>query len=151
MRRLSALVLVFGMAVTLLHGDLDEEERVGRITSNIVCDCGCANLIVRTCGCGRAAEMIEEVRGLLRAGNTETLVYALLEEKYGPSIHAAPKPEGFNLLAWVVPFVALGLGAIAVVVVVRRLKPAALPETAPDREPEVEDKYRRLLENELRE
>jgi cytochrome c-type biogenesis protein CcmH len=39
---------------------------------------------------------------------------------YGESILTAPKKSGFSLTAWVLPFVALGAGAVALLFVTRK-------------------------------
>jgi len=54
--------------------------------------------------------------------------------KYGERILSAPTKQGFNLMAWVLPFVALALGGAVVGVVVKRWRrqssaaPVATPE-----------------------
>ena len=50
------------------------------------------------------------IRERLAAGDTPEQVKAYFVEKYGVWILLAPPRQGFNLLVWVVPFVALGAG-----------------------------------------
>jgi cytochrome c-type biogenesis protein CcmH len=50
----------------------------------------------------------------IAAGDTESQIKAKLVAQFGPAILAEPSKHGFNLLAWVLPFVALGVGAAAV-------------------------------------
>ena len=52
-------------------------------------------------------------------------------QKYGPTVLAAPTAKGFNRVAWVMPFVALGFGLATVVSDCARVEErpaAALPE-----------------------
>ena len=49
----------------------------------------------------------------IAAGDTESEIKAKLVAQFGPAILAEPSKHGFNLLAWVLPFVALGVGAVA--------------------------------------
>jgi cytochrome c-type biogenesis protein CcmH len=49
----------------------------------------------------------------IAAGDTESEIKAKLVAQFGPAILAEPSKHGFNLLAWVLPFVALGVGAAA--------------------------------------
>jgi cytochrome c-type biogenesis protein CcmH len=151
MWRLRSVPALFFLSVSLVLAGhaATEKERVARITSNLTCTCGCAHLTVASCGCGQATEMIEEVTTFVRAGRSDVQIYQAFEKKYGPAVLGAPKLQGFNILAWVLPFVGLGFGAVIVVVVVRRLHPKNRePET--DQLPvEIDEKYRRLLEEEL--
>jgi len=47
----------------------------------------------------------------IAAGDTKSEIKRKLVLQFGPSVLAEPSKHGFNLLAWVLPFVALGLGA----------------------------------------
>ena len=151
MKRLSApcLAMILLLSVPAL-ADGGPDEMVSRITGNLVCTCGCANIVVRSCDCGLAAEMSAEVRQLVLDGKSEEEVYALFEEKHGVQVLGAPKPEGFNLLAWIVPFVGLFFGLGIVVVVTKRLSRTVDPNSTP-KPPKIEAKYRRMLDRELRE
>ncbi len=151
MRRLEPgtilLVLVLGLAP--LASDVDREDVV-RITSNIVCTCGCPPTLVSACSCHRAGEMTREVEGLLAAGKTDDEIYQRYVEEFGSKVLAAPKAEGFNLLGWVLPFVALLAGGGIVFFAYRRLR---VDTTATDRAAaagEIDEKYKKILEEELR-
>ena len=47
------------------------------------------------------------------AGDTKSEIKRKLVAQFGPAILAEPSKKGFNLLAWVLPFLGLGLGAVA--------------------------------------
>jgi cytochrome c-type biogenesis protein CcmH len=47
----------------------------------------------------------------IAAGDTKSQIKAKLVAQFGPAILAEPSKHGFNLLAWVLPFLALGVGA----------------------------------------
>ena len=49
----------------------------------------------------------------IAAGDTKSEIEGKLVLQFGPAVLAEPSKKGFNLLAWVLPFVALGLGAAA--------------------------------------
>ncbi len=117
--------LFFLVVSTLLSpaalGDVEWED-ILRVTDNIVCTCGCPPTVVSACSCGRAGEMNTEVRGMLESGKSDNEIYDFYVSQFGLQVLAAPRAEGFNLLGWILPFVALGLGAGAVVAAYRRLR-----------------------------
>jgi cytochrome c-type biogenesis protein CcmH/NrfF len=51
-------------------------------------------------------------------------------QKYGMTVLAAPGTSGFSYVAWLVPFVALGLGLALLVVIVRVWKSRPVPALA---------------------
>lgn len=67
-----------------------------------------------------ALEMRNVIRDQLRAGKTPDEVRAYFVEKYGEWILLAPKPEGLNLLVYLVPFAAVVIGGAVVWRTVRR-------------------------------
>ena len=155
MKRLSTLsVLFFWCACAALWAqepELSEDEKVSRITGNLVCQCGCANLLVRSCGCPNAITVSQEVRKLVAEGTSEAKVFALYEEKYGAQVLGAPKAEGFNIVGWILPFVVTGFGTLFVVVMAKRLKPAQEESPETDRKSAgISEKYRKLLDQELK-
>ena len=85
----------------------------------------------------------------IAAGDTKSQIKQKLVAQFGPAILAEPSRHGFNLLAWVLPFVAIGLGAAALAWLVwrwsrrREAAPAATGEAPVD--PEIE----RRLDDEL--
>ncbi len=93
--------------------------------------------------------MTGEVKELLAEEKTEAEIYAVFEGRYGSVVLAAPKPEGFNMLVWILPFLSLVLGACVVVVAVTKLRNNK--ENPKVVLTEIDDKYRRLLDRELRE
>jgi cytochrome c-type biogenesis protein CcmH len=85
-----------------------------------------------------ADELRQELRTVLAGGATEKQVVDAFVAKYGERILAAPKPQGFNLLAYVLPIVALAAGLVIVIVTVRRYRSHSIaatmvpPETTAD-------------------
>jgi cytochrome c-type biogenesis protein CcmH len=49
----------------------------------------------------------------IAAGDTKNEIKRKLVLQFGPSVLAEPSKHGFNLLAWVLPFAGIGLGALA--------------------------------------
>ena len=64
------------------------------------------------------APVADQIRAFVReriaAGDTKSEIKDKLVAEFGESVLAAPPREGFNLLAWVLPFAALGVGIVFV-------------------------------------
>jgi cytochrome c-type biogenesis protein CcmH len=61
-----------------------------------------------------AGRMRVFIRERIAAGDTKSEIKAELVDQFGEGVLAAPPKKGFNLLAWVLPFVGLAI-ALAVV------------------------------------
>jgi cytochrome c-type biogenesis protein CcmH len=135
----------------LLGSDSVQDQVVSRIASNLMCQCGCPH-IIKQCGdeCGLAPQLIQRITQLVVSGKTEEEVYTVFEAEFGTSVHAVPKAEGFNLLAWILPFAGLLAGVVVVVLVVRNLKPEVDTGSETEEAPQIDEKYRELLERELK-
>jgi cytochrome c-type biogenesis protein CcmH len=67
--------------------------------------------------------MRAEVAALLDQELDPDVVLARFEDKYGPTILAAPSTEGwFDLSAWLMPFVGLIAGTAGLALLVRRFR-----------------------------
>ena len=76
----------------------------------------------------------------IQAGDTKSEIKRKLVAEFGPAVLAEPSKKGLNLLAWVLPFVALGVGAVAVGWLVwrwSRRRPEAVP-AGPPLDPELD-------------
>jgi len=93
---------------------------VDYVTGRIICDCGCSNLTVKNCTCGRADQIRAEVAARLAQGRTPEQVLQSYVDEYGEQILASPEPEGFNLVGWLLPFGAVLLAGAILVLVLRR-------------------------------
>jgi len=90
---------------------------VHQIGDRLACQCGNCNNQVSTCpmlNCHSATPLREEIAGMIKQGmNPEQIVKAFVA-KYGKVILAAPPAEGFDMMAWTLPFIMLLLGFIVV-------------------------------------
>lgn len=82
------------------------------------------------------------------AGDTKSEIKSKLVAQFGPAILAEPSKKGFNLLAWVLPFLALGIGAVALGWLAwrwsrRATPPAAEPALGPELERRVDEELAR--------
>lgn len=72
-----------------------------------------------------AKQMRAVVREKLAEGWTGGQIQAFFVERYGPGVLAAPPQSGFNLVAWVVPPIALGIGVAVLWLALRALRQPA--------------------------
>jgi cytochrome c-type biogenesis protein CcmH len=125
------------------------EEQVREIAAQLRCVV-CQNLSVADSPSETANQMQALIRERLRAGDTPEQVKAYFVEKYGLWILLAPPREGFNLLVWVAPFAGLGVGLVAVAILLRRwTRRAAAAREAPAA-PGLDPAVRERIDRELR-
>lgn len=111
------------------------EEQVQQISAQLRCPV-CQGLSVADSPSGMASQMRDLIRERLQAGESPEAIKAYFVGRYGEWILLAPKREGFNLLVWIFPFLGLGGGAVALVLVLRRWRKH--PEVSP---PSVDPAY----------
>lgn len=93
-----------------------------RITGEMMCLCGC-NQTVKNCphtDCGFAIPTRKEIRALLEQGKTYDEVVAIFVKREGEVILSSPKKEGFNLLGYVMPFLALAVAGSGVAMAAKK-------------------------------
>ena len=99
-----------------------------------------------------AARQIESfIKARIAAGDSKSEIKDKLVAEYGQQILAAPPAKGFNLLAWLLPFVALFGGAVVLGLLAwhwsRRREPRPpVPQLSPALERRVDDELARFDE-----
>jgi cytochrome c-type biogenesis protein CcmH len=106
------------------------------------------------CQLSTSYDLRAEIWDLLETGMNKEQVIDKLVDKYGERILAAPNKQGFNLLAWILPGVAIAVGAVTVAYVLRlRVRRTshlqnkhAMEETvSPEQEKQVQDELKNWL------
>ena len=85
---------------------------VDAVAEGLTCQCGCG-LTVANCNhpqCEFSVPVRTQIEGMIGRGMTRTGIIATFRAKYGEKILSAPTTEGFNLLAWLMPFGAILAG-----------------------------------------
>lgn len=128
-----------------------------QISEALTCQCGCG-LTVANCNmptCGFSVPLRAEIDTMIGKGMTRAAIIASFRHKYGEKILSAPTTEGFNLLAWLMPFAALAVGGGLMALAIGRWRSAgAHPAPAPAdavSAPPLDAEMRRRLESELQE
>ncbi|TAJ78790.1 tetratricopeptide repeat protein [bacterium] len=120
MQRCFLLLISLWMASPVLAAKpADLEEEVRRIAAELRCVV-CQNLSVADSPSEVAQQMRALIREQLQEGKSPEQIKAYFVSKYGEWVLLAPAPKGFNLLVWVLPFVAAASGIVLVVFIVRR-------------------------------
>jgi len=118
--RVRLLSVVFA-AVLLLLGAGDDAARIDRLGHQIMCVCGC-NQILLECnhvGCSYSSRMRDELTSAVTRGADDKGILQFFIQTYGTAVLAAPANTGFNRMAWIMPYLALVLGIALVVFMVR--------------------------------
>ena len=126
-----SLLLVLAIFVTLGAGD---DKRFDKLGDGLMCICGC-NQVLLECnhvGCRDSDRMRTELSTALNTngGASDDSILQGFTQKYGMTVLAAPTTSGFSYVAWIVPFIALALGIIFLVVIVRSWKSRPAPALA---------------------
>ncbi len=74
----------------------------------------CPGRLLINCPSSGATELKLKITEMVRSGASSEGILEHLVETYGPSVRAAPQNSGFGRLAWLVPFVFLGLGGLVI-------------------------------------
>ena len=102
-----------------MKGDAALEARTSAVAAQLRCPV-CQGLSIQDSPSELAQSMRALVRDQLAAGKTPDEVKAYFVSKYGEWILLAPKPSGFNLVAYAIPFLVIFGGGALVVLAVRR-------------------------------
>jgi cytochrome c-type biogenesis protein CcmH len=99
--------------------DAELEARVRKLARELRCPT-CQALSIYDSPSELAREMKGQIRTRLQAGMTPEEVRASFVDAYGEWVLLSPEPQGFNLLIYVLPVLVLLLGAVIVLVGMRR-------------------------------
>ena len=118
----SRLVIVAVCASSLMAQMASRNQKVDayRVGSRLACQCGCSDTVA-TCsmlGCGFSQPAKTKIATMQAGGATDSAIIDEFIKAYGKGIYrAAP-----NTFGWLVPYLALTLGAILVIGFVRRAR-----------------------------
>jgi cytochrome c-type biogenesis protein CcmH len=115
-------VLVIALAMAFASrgsGTPTLQERVQDIASGLRCPV-CQNLSVADSPSQLAGEMRSEIAARLRAGASADEIDAYFVQRYGDWVLLEPPRSGFNWIPWLVPIVALVVGVVLWLTLVRR-------------------------------
>ena len=77
------------------------------------CDDKCGKVLIN-CTCDTSKETRKHLMSKLESGLTVKQIIKIYVDKHGETVLSAPSKSGFNLTAWLTPFVALVVGGFGV-------------------------------------
>ncbi|HXZ88039.1 MAG TPA: cytochrome c-type biogenesis protein [Candidatus Binataceae bacterium] len=145
------LAISLGVAAVSLAASIAAKTSVQDVSEGLTCQCGCG-LTVANCNhpqCEFAVPVRTRIEGMIANGMSRPQIIAWFRTQYGEKVLSAPTTEGFNLVAWIMPFAALIAGGLAIFFAFGswRSKAAVAPVAVGAFDPEL----KRRLEQELRE
>jgi cytochrome c-type biogenesis protein CcmH/NrfF len=120
----SAQAAVLAACVCFTLGATDASTRFDRLSHRLMCTCGCAQLLGECdhYGCPDRGQEAAELNAGIAAGNADQDIFNSFVASYGATVLAAPTTHGFDLVAWIAPFLVLAAGLLGTVLLVRRWK-----------------------------
>jgi len=115
------------------------------------CDDKCGKVLIN-CTCATSDKTRAKFSKMLESGLTVEQIVKMQVDEYGETILSAPTKFGFNLTAWMTPFVALVAGGFGVRKVLQAWvgkKTGSGSEETPVAEPKISEKYSKRLKDEL--
>lgn len=106
--KLSIAGALIGLALLLLPAAsaLAADPAVDAVAQELICQCGCT-MIVKDCTCTTADQTRTLIRQKLDQGQSKDQILQYFVSQYGEKTLAAPSKSGFNLTAWILPFVGI--------------------------------------------
>lgn len=136
--------------------DLTDPAQAARfieITKALVCQCGCQQGLgeCNHVGCSSAIPLRKEIEMKIRAGESDEAIIKAMVDRFGPVILAAPTGKGFDITAWVTPFIMIVVGLIAIYAFLRtQRKPRLGASQQPVAADPAYDEALRRVEGEIR-
>jgi cytochrome c-type biogenesis protein CcmH len=135
--RLLFLVLALVLAAPALASE--RHPTLGELEGEVMCPT-CKTTIDQS-----SAPIADRIRRFISAriaaGDTKSEIKQKLVDQFGPAVLAEPSKHGFNLLAWVLPFVGVALGAVVLGALAWRWsrgRPGSVASAGPPLDPELD-------------
>lgn len=125
---------------------------IKRVGAKLACKCGVCNNTVATCPmlqCEYALPARQKIAAMQQEGKPDNVILASLVKEGGLSALAEPPQSGFNLLGWIMPFLAILLGVGAILFYVNKYRPRTASSGLPEVDQAVLDRYRERIDKDL--
>jgi len=105
------LLLVGALSFSVASAD---SLTVDEVADELICQCGCG-MVLSECNhavCEWREDMKASIEDQIAEGKSKGQIVQSFVELYGEQVLSSPSKRGFNLTAWIAPFVALLLGGV---------------------------------------
>jgi len=135
------MTLAVGGAVFVSTAAMDSGDRFNKLGGKLMCTCGCAQLLLGCdhVGCPNRGEEMDRLRSGIASGADDKTILDGFVKEYGAVVLSAPPVEGFNILAWIMPFTVAAIALAGTILLVKhwaKQQPKLVKETAAQREAE---------------
>jgi cytochrome c-type biogenesis protein CcmH/NrfF len=122
-RRVAVLVqaLLVAGVVCFSLGATDPQAHFEKLGNGLMCSCGCEQQLLKCDhgGCTYRGEEMDMLKTAIASGQNDSLILQSFVQRYGATVLAAPTTEGFDLLAWIMPFAVAAVALIGTILLVR--------------------------------
>jgi cytochrome c-type biogenesis protein CcmH len=151
MHGIRALLLIIAFSVTVVAAPPSNEETAREIQTMLIAPC-CWSQPVSQHYSEPADQIRNQVRLMLAASKSKQEILDYYVTAYGERILASPRPRGFNLLAYILPWTSLPVGAAALAIHLKKRTRRPSGMTAADANlASLSEYYALRVEQELRE
>jgi len=125
------------------------------VAGSLICNCGCGKLL-NVCEMKTALDMKTVIQKKIDAGWSKKKILKYFVRMYGERILAAPTKKGFDLTAWITPFLVIAIGGVVIYLIIikwvnSRKNGNGRDEFEKKGDGEVESEYEKKLDKELKE
>jgi cytochrome c-type biogenesis protein CcmH len=142
------LILVAGICLAQSASDY-VTPAIRRVGDKLACLCGSCKNTVATCqmlGCHYSSPAREKIKKMQEEGASDQAIIDSFVKEQGLRALAVPPAEGFNIMGWLAPPLAVAFGLGVIYLYIRRFrKPAPAPEIDTDSL----DRYHEQIEKDL--
>ena len=144
---------LLAVAVCFSIGASDASARYDHLNHQLMCSCGCGQVLgeCNHVGCPDSPVQLSELRTAMNTSMTDQQILDSFAAKYGATVLAAPRTQGFDLVAWIAPLAVFLAALLGTILLVRHWsvgrKNAAEPASTPEMNA-LRDRIRRETGNE---
>jgi cytochrome c-type biogenesis protein CcmH len=132
--------------VSLGADDRSAADKEREIEDNLIAPC-CWSQPVSQHYSEVSEQIRKEVHAMVAAGKSRDEILDYYVSQYGERILATPRPKGFNVLAYILPWAALILGAWLLIVLLKKLRS---PAPSPSQSALPDAHYASIVEKEIK-
>jgi len=118
----AAEAMVLAIAICFSLGASDASARFNNLGRQLMCQCGCAQLLggCDHIGCPDRDGELRELSAAIASGVSDQQILDGFAAKYGATVLAAPPAKGFDLVAWIAPFAVFAAALLGTILLIRR-------------------------------